>query len=167
MDVRLKGRLDATDVVQEACLEAARRFGEYRDNPSLPFHLWIRFITRQKLDGLWRHHLGAKVRDARREIRAAKEAGTDSTTQNAAELMCRDTSPTGLVRKAEERQRVQVALDSLEPLDREILILRHLEHLTNSEAAQELDLQPAAASKRYVRALTRLKKQLRSGEFPT
>lgn len=164
MDLRLKGRLDPTDVVQEACLEAAHRFPEYLDNPNLPFHLWIRFITRQKLDALWRHHLGAQARDARREVRGAKDGGTDSTTRAAADLMCQQTSPTGLARRAEDRERVQRALDSLDPLDREILILRHLEHLTNNEAAQELELQPAAASKRYVRALTRLRKQLKG--FP-
>src|SRR5687767_187110 len=73
LDWRVQGRVDPSDVIQEAQLEAARRLDEYLDNPTMPFFLWLRLITGQKLAQLHRHHLGAKMRDAGREVSLHRE----------------------------------------------------------------------------------------------
>ncbi len=155
-DQGLRGRLEPADVVQEGLLQAARRFGEWCAQDAYPFPLWLRLLTAQALAEARRRHVGAQKRDARRELgRAAVQSGT------AADLfVASQTSPTQAARRAEVRARVLAAVEELEPIDREILALRHFEGLSNDEAALELGIEPAAASKRYVRALQRLKPAL-------
>jgi RNA polymerase sigma-70 factor (ECF subfamily) len=124
----------------------------------MPFHLWLRFLTRQKLVTLQRHHLGTRGRDPRREIRIPGGPAPATTADRISQLLTGHlTSPSRAAVKEETKQRVQAALEQMEGIDREVLVLRHLEDLTNAEAAQELGIHPDAASKRYVRALTRLK----------
>src|SRR5215470_13235870 len=126
----LQGRLDDSDVLQDACLEAAKRLPEYlRDRP-LPFFLWLRHITGQKLIDAHRRHLGAKMRDAACEVslhRGAMPAASSASL--AAQLLGRLTSPSLAAVKAETRIRVQEALNSMDPIDREVLALRHFEQL--------------------------------------
>jgi RNA polymerase sigma-70 factor (ECF subfamily) len=97
------------------------------------------------------------MRDAGREVSihrgATPQASSDSL---AAQLMGRLTTASRAVARAEQRQRLQQVLEGMDPLDREIIALRHFEELTNGEAAQVLGLSKAAASNRYVRALARL-----------
>jgi RNA polymerase sigma-70 factor (ECF subfamily) len=158
MDRRLQGRVDASDVIQEAMLEASRRLGDYKQNPTMPFFLWLRFLTGQRLLEQHRRHLGAQVRDAGREISLYRGAMPETTTAAlAAQLLGRHTSPSQAAMRAERKIRLQEALNGLDPVDREILALRHFEQLSNGEAAQVLDLDKSAASKRYARALIRLK----------
>jgi RNA polymerase sigma-70 factor (ECF subfamily) len=131
----------------------------------VPFFLWLRFITGRKLQALHRHHLGTKIRDAGREISLHQGALPHASSQTlAAQLLGRFTSPSEAAARAELQLRVQEALNSLEPLDRELLALRHYEQLTNAEAAQVLEISEAAAGSRFVRALKRLKKILESSE---
>jgi RNA polymerase sigma-70 factor (ECF subfamily) len=161
LDQRLQARIDASDVIQEAYLEASARLEKYLHNPTVPFFLWLRFLTGQKLLELHRHHLGAQVRDAGREI--ALYRGTlpeASSAALAAQLLGRDPRPSEAAVRAERKIRLQEALNGMDPLDREVLALRHFEHLSNGEAAQVLGLQESAASKRYVRALQKLKEIL-------
>jgi RNA polymerase sigma-70 factor (ECF subfamily) len=161
LDQRLQGRLDASDVIQEAYLDASARLPEYLRQPSMPFFLWLRFLTGQKLLELHRRHLGAQMRDAGREVslyRGSLPAATSAAL--AAQLLGHDTRPSEAAIRAERKIRLQEALNSMDPLDREVLALRHFEHLNNSEAAQVLGLQEAAASKRYIRALKKLKEIL-------
>src|SRR5262249_48682613 len=66
LDPRLQGRLDASDVIQEAYLTASVQLPEYLKQPTIPFYLWLRLVTGQKLMVLHRHHLGTKARDANR-----------------------------------------------------------------------------------------------------
>jgi len=156
MDARLRSRFDAADVLQETRVDAIRRLPEYLAAPPMPFFFWMRFLARQKLLELARRHLDARGRDARKELRIdAASPGADSVAM-AEQLVARQTSPTLAARRAELRDRVQAALEAMEPADREILALRHFEQLTNGEAARELGIESAAASKRYARALERL-----------
>jgi RNA polymerase sigma-70 factor (ECF subfamily) len=163
LDHRLQGRLDASDVIQEAFLNASVQLADYLKNPEIPFYLWLRLVTGQKLVALHRHHLGTKARDAGREISLYRGVlpGANSAALTS-QLMGREPSPSEAARDVEQRLGVQEALNSMDPLDREILALRHFEQLNNAEAAQVLGLQDSAASKRYTRALKRLKEILSS-----
>jgi RNA polymerase sigma-70 factor (ECF subfamily) len=158
LDRRLQGRVDASDVIQEATFEASRRLAEYSQNPTMPFFLWLRFLTGQRLLEQHRRHLGAQGRDAGREISLYRGAMPETTTAAlAAQLLGRHTSPSQAAVRAERKIRLQEALNSLDAVDREMLALRHFEQLSNGEAAQVLGLDKSAASKRYARALIRLK----------
>jgi RNA polymerase sigma-70 factor (ECF subfamily) len=157
-DRRLRGRLDPADVLQEAYLEFARRFAEYVSNPALPFYLWLRLLTGQKLAALHRHHLGAKMRNAGLEVSLHHGDVPRASSASLAELLLgRLTSPSRAAIRAETQIRVQEALNSMDAVDREILVLRHFEMLSNEEAAQVLGIKRQAASNRHARALKRLK----------
>jgi RNA polymerase sigma-70 factor (ECF subfamily) len=163
LDQRLQGRLDASDVIQEAFLEASARLPEYLRQPALPFFLWLRFLTGQKVMELHRRHLGAQMRDAGREISLYRGTLPEaSSAALAAQLLGHDTRPSEAADRAERKIRLQEALNSLDPLDREVLALRHFEQLNNAETAQTLGLHESAASKRYIRALKKLKDILTS-----
>ncbi len=158
LDGRLQGRLDASDVIQEAFLEATARLPGYLREPDMPFFLWLRFLTGQKLMELHRHHLGTQMRDAGREVSLYRGSlPATSSAALAAQLLGHDTRPSEAAIRAERKIRLQEALNSMDPLDREILALRHFEQLNNAETAQLLGLQESAASKRYIRALKKLK----------
>lgn len=150
LDPRLVGRLDAEDVVQEAFLDAGKRLASFRADDK-PFLVWIRLMTQQTMVDLHRRHLGAKMRSAGREV-SAKQSGTLSGL-----FVGHFTSPSQAVMREELRRRVEEALESMDEIDREVLLLRHFEELSNKEAAEVLGIQENAASNRYVRALVRLK----------
>jgi RNA polymerase sigma-70 factor (ECF subfamily) len=155
IDRRLRKRVDVSDVIQEVHLDAARRIGDYVDGPAMPFYLWLRLLASQKLVDLCRHHLGAEKRDVRREVALAPFV--EATSVALAEQLAGSLStPSRAADRAEVEARVRAALEELEPIDREVLALRHFEQLGNDEAAQALGIDPSAASKRYVRALKRL-----------
>jgi RNA polymerase sigma-70 factor (ECF subfamily) len=158
LDRRLRGRIDASDVLQEAFVEVARCLDDYLREPALPFFLWLRMVTGRKLQSLHRHHLGTRMRDAGRELLLHGDALPQaSSVALAAQLLGRLTTPSQAAVRAELRLQVQEALDGMDVLDREILALRHFEQLSNSEAARVLDISEQAASNRFVRALKRLK----------
>jgi RNA polymerase sigma-70 factor (ECF subfamily) len=161
LDRRLQGRIDASDVVQEAHIEALTRLPDYLRDPKLPFFLWLRLIVGQRLKILHRRHLGAHKRNADREIGLYEGAMPEaSSAALAARLLGHLTLPPDAAVRAERKNRIQSALNAMEPLDREILALRHFEQLSNAEAAQALGLSTSGASKRYVRAIERLKELL-------
>jgi RNA polymerase sigma-70 factor (ECF subfamily) len=163
MDRRLRGRIDASDVLQETYIEAARRVGEFGRDPTTTVYLWLRFLTAQKLVDLTRRHLGSKMRDAAQEISLYRGALPQASSVSlAAQLLGKYTSASRAAIRAENQLRVQEALNSMDPIDREVLALRHFELLSNGEVAQVLGLSKAAASNRYVRALRRLKEILRA-----
>lgn len=150
LDPRLVGRLDAEDVLQEAYIEAEKRLQAFRDDDK-PFLVWIRLMTQQTMIDLHRRHLGAAMRSAGREVKAPR-SGTLSGF-----FVGHFTSPSQAALREELRQKVENALDSMDEIDREVLLLRHFEELSNKEAAAVLGIQENAASNRYVRALVRLK----------
>ena len=162
MDPRLRGRVDASDVLQEAYLEISSRLDDYLRDPSMPFQLWIRFITGQKLIGLYRYHIGTQKRDARRQVPIAPGGAPEASTVAMAEhfLAGSGTTPTGFAVKSEFQGQLIEALESMDPVDREVLVLRHFEQFGNSETAQILGISITAASNRYVRALKRLREVL-------
>ena len=157
MDARLRGRLDPADVFQEALIEATSRFPDFCRERKMPFFLWLRFITVQKLLQMHRKHLGAKVRDAGREVSIFAGPHPQATSAVlAAHLLGKHTSPSGAVVRAETQLQVERALNTMEDLDREVLALRHFEQLGNGEVAKVLEISDKAASNRYMRALKRL-----------
>jgi RNA polymerase sigma-70 factor (ECF subfamily) len=158
LDPRLQARLDASDVVQDAYVKVTERLEEYFREPKVPFFLWLRLVVGEQLTWLHRHHLGTHMRDAGRELSLYQGSVPEaSSAALAAQLVARHSSPTQQVVRAERIQRVQEALNALEPVDREILSLRHFEELTAAEAAKVLGIEEAAAAKRFFRATRRLK----------
>ena len=154
LDRRLQGRIDPSDVLQDAYLDVAQRLPEYVARPEMPFYLWLRLLTGQRLLALHRRHLGAQMRDAGQEVSLYRGALPQASSASlAAQLLGRLTSPTQAAIRAELQIKLQEALNELDPIDREVLALRHFEELTNNETATVLGLQKAAASNRYIRAL--------------
>src|SRR5262249_17654732 len=146
---------------QEAYLEFARSLADYLRDPAVPFFLSLRVIAGRKLQALHRHHLGTRMRDAGREVSLLRGAlPRASSVSLAAQLLGRYTTPSQAAVRAELQLRVQEALNGMDPIDREVLALRHFEQLSNAETAQLLGLSEAAASNRFVRALKRLKQIL-------
>jgi RNA polymerase sigma-70 factor (ECF subfamily) len=163
LDRRLQGRLDPSDVLQEAFIDFARRAGEFAENPEVSFFLWLRTLTGQRLQMLHRQHLGAKMRDAAREISLHRGPMPQATSVSlAAQLLGQFTSASAKVARAEMQVQLQEALNGMDPIDREILALRHFEELSNAETAEVLGIDPSAASSRHVRALSRLRQVLNS-----
>jgi len=161
LDRRLQGRIDASDILQEAYIDIARRFPQYASAGGMPFFLWLRQLTGQKLIDLHRHHLGAKMRDASQEVSLYRGALPQASSVSlAAQMLGRLTTASRAAMRAELQLRVQEAINSMDPLDREVLTLRHFEMLSNEETAQVLGIKKTASSNRYIRALKRLKELL-------
>jgi len=161
LDRRLRGRVDASDVLQEAYLDLARKLPEYAKKPALPFFLWLRLVAGERLLRIHRQHVGAAMRDAGREV-SIHGGGMPaaSTVSLAGRLAGSVTSASRAASRAESRRLLRDALERMDPVDREVIALRHFEELSNDEAAVELGLTKSAASKRYVRAMVRLKAAL-------
>jgi RNA polymerase sigma-70 factor (ECF subfamily) len=163
LDSRLQGRLDPSDILQETYLEAHARLPEYVREPKVPFFLWLRFLAGHRLGRLHRDHLHRKRRDAGREI-PLLFGGSPAVSSSAlsAELLGRECRPSEAASLAERKLQLEEALDRMDPLDREALALRHFEQLTRAESAVVLGISEAAAAKRYLRALDRLRTVLGS-----
>ena len=158
MHPRLSGRVDPEDVLQDAYLAAVQRLGHYRAESAMSPFIWIRMIVMQTLTDVHRHHLGTQMRDAGREVPVPGWHNPQTTSASlAAVLMGRFTSPSQAAARAEMSDQVERAIAEMDPLDQEVLALRHFEELSNSEVAEVLGIQQKAASIRYVRAIKRLK----------
>jgi RNA polymerase sigma-70 factor, ECF subfamily len=163
LDRRLLARIDASDVIQEAHVEAVGRLEEYLSAPKYPLVLWLRLIVGERLLKLHRRHLGTRMRDAGLEVSIYRGALPEaSSAALAAQLLGKHTSPTQAAVRAERMLRLQEALNALDAMDREVLSLRHFEELTLAETALSLGIEESAAAKRYIRALKRLKATLAS-----
>jgi RNA polymerase sigma-70 factor (ECF subfamily) len=158
LDRRLQGRVDPSDVLQDAYVDLVERLPEYASRPGLPFFLWLRLVVGERLLRVHRHHLGAALRDAGREI-SLHQGGMPhaSSASLAAQLLGRITSASQAAARMELQHLLQEAINGMEPIDREVIALRHFEDLSNDEVGIALGLSKAAASKRYVRAMVRLK----------
>ena len=169
MDPRLKGRVSGSDVLQEAYIDAFKRIEHYFEKPEIPFYFWLRMIASQRLIDIHRHHLGAEMRDVQREIKLDGISSPSASSYSlAAHLVANVDSPSHAAMKNESMVLLAQALAGMDPVDREVLALRHFEELSNDEVARILGLKKAAASNRYVRALQRLKEILeRSPGFST
>src|SRR4051794_17875790 len=160
LDARLRGRVSTSDVLQESYIDALKRLPHFQADPSVPFFIWLRTVTVQRLIEVHRQHLGAQARDAAREVRLGEGGAIEASTERMAELIGDATSPSQAAQRLEVMAHLRRALDGLDPIDREVLALRHFEELSNQEVAALLGIQAAAASKRYVRALERLRDAL-------
>lgn len=158
LDPRLDARVAPSDVLQEAYIDSISRYEHFFRREGASFYVWLRLIVNQSLVDLHRRHLSAKMRSAGQEANPGWTAATSVSL--ARHLVAQLESPSQIVRKEEMLSQVQAALETLDPLDREILTLRHFEELGNNEVAELLGLQKAAASNRYVRALGRLRQAL-------
>lgn len=168
LDRRLRGRVDADDVLQEAYLNAAQRMNRFVHDASRSCFVWLRMIVSQTLIDVQRRHLGAQKRDARKDV--SIHGGWESADTSAClafHLMGTLTTPSSAAMRVELGEQIDAALGSMSDLDREILAVRHFEELTNREAALVLDVTEQAASIRYVRALGRLKDVMRAFLGPT
>jgi RNA polymerase sigma-70 factor (ECF subfamily) len=161
LDPQLRARVDPSDVVQEAQMEAARRLDGYLQRPDMPFRLWLRHIAFDRLVMVHRRHVDAARRTLRRDV-ALPEG---SSLALARRLFAPGSTPSEQLSRRELARRVRQALSRLGDADRELLLLRNFEGLSNQEAAQVLHINPAAASQRYGRALLRLRDVLLANGF--
>ena len=160
LDARLKGRIDPSDVLQEAYLDFAGKVKE-RDANALPVHLWLRLIAGERLLQIHRRHIDVQGRAVGREVSLQPGTMPDVTSLSLAQnLLAGITSPSMKVAAIEARSRLEEAINAMDPIDREILVLRHFEEMSNQDTARLLGLKKSAASNRYVRALGRLKEIL-------
>ena len=160
LDRRLTSRVAPDDVIQETFLDVARRIGEYLADPAVPFYVWLRFLAVQRMQMIQRVHLGAQMRDVSQEVSLAAGGALASSDSMAGQLVSHMTSPSQAAMRRELQDRLRDALDGMDPLDREVLALRHFEELGNNEVAQVLGISKDAASKRHIRALMRLREIL-------
>jgi RNA polymerase sigma-70 factor, ECF subfamily len=154
LDRRLAARVDASDVVQETYLEASRRLADYLAGENMPFALWLHWLAREQVLMCHRRHLAADKRAVDREIAYLP---ADSSAQFVGGILGKGSSPSRHLAAAELAERLRCALGQLDEEERDLILWRHFEQLTNRETAQLLHITDAAASKRYVRALERLR----------
>jgi RNA polymerase sigma-70 factor (ECF subfamily) len=156
LDRRLQARLDPSDVVQETLAEAARRLVDYARLRPLPFYPWLRQLAWERLVQLHRKHVRAGKRSVRRE-QADLPLPDESAVALVDRLVSRGSSPSARLRHHEQARRVQAILARLDESDREVLVLRYLEHLSTEELAAVLGLTAAGVKTRQLRALRRLR----------
>lgn len=161
LDRRLQGRVDPADVLQEAFIDVTRRQAELPQQADGPLFHWLRYLVLQKLAEVHRRHLGVQARDATREVSIYDASAANvSSAVLAGQLLGKLTSPSQAAMQAELKYRLEQTLDAMSSLDREIIVLRHFEQLSNAEAAHVLGISDTAASTRYVRAIRRLRQTL-------
>ncbi len=161
LDQRIQRRLDVSDVVQDVFVEANRRIQRYLANPLLPFHLWLRHITRDRIIDAHRRHRQSARRSVDREQPLILPGDFDhSTRELAGQLWDRQLTPAAAATQKELAVRIERGISQLNDQDAEIVLMRHYEHLSNQEIAQSLGLTEPAASMRYLRAIRRLRSML-------
>jgi len=161
LDRRIRQRVDASDIVQEVMIEANRRLQTYLSDPSLPFHLWLRQMAKDRIIDAHRRHRGSVKRSVDREQANVAPGGFDhSTMELAAQLCDPELTPAARATMDELQRRFQAALETMDDHDREIVLMRHFEQLSNQDVAHALGLTEPAASMRYLRAIRKLRKLL-------
>ena len=154
IDAALRARVDPSDVIQETHMVITRRIDDFvRSRPTL-FRLWLRQTALEQLIAARRRHLRAEKRSAYREVLLS-----DASSLAIARKLI-SSSPSKAMQRKELARQVRAAIGELSELDREVLLLRHVEELTNIEVAKVLNIQTAAARKRHGRAFRRLCQQL-------
>ncbi len=157
MDRVVQRRVDASDIVQDVMIEANRRLGDYLANPTMPFQLWLRHMARDRLIDAHRRHRVASTRSVDREV-ALPQAGPEASQADMlGQFADRELTPAAAATWRELERRFAAAVEQLEEADRQIVLLRHFEHLSTAEAAEALGLSKAAAGMRYLRAMRRLR----------
>lgn len=158
LDPAIVQRVDASDVVQDVLLEASKRLKDYLKNPAMPFHLWLRHIAKDHIIDAHRRHHQAQKRGVNREQPLARPGWMDqSSLELAGQLIDPERTPASAALQEELQRRLHDALAGLDEDDRDILLMRHFEQLSNQDVASALGLTEAAASMRYLRAIRRLR----------
>ncbi len=157
MDRRLQGRVDPSDVVQEAFVEVVKRYAEFQQSQKMPFSLWLRLVTLQQLAITHRSHVKAQKRSVDREVNFSVDESPAGNVALMADILSGSiTSPISAVARNELQTRLTAALESLDPQDREVLVLRHFEQLDNAESALVLGISQGLVGTRYGRAVRKL-----------
>jgi RNA polymerase sigma-70 factor (ECF subfamily) len=161
MDPVLARRLDASDIVQDVLVEANRRLSDYLGKTGMPFHLWLRHLARDRLIDAHRMHRVAARRSLDREQTLERPADGDRSAFDLAAIIAdRQLTPAAAATHHELEMRFAAAIERLDETDREVVLMRHFEQLSNGEVAQALELSDAAAGMRYLRAMRRLRDML-------
>jgi RNA polymerase sigma-70 factor (ECF subfamily) len=158
LDPVLGRRVDASDIVQDVLIEANQRLTQYLGNPTMPFHLWLRHLAQDRIIETHRWHRQAQRRSIDKEQPIQAPAWADqSSVQLVAQLIDTDRTPASAAIQQELQRRLTDALSQLDEADREVILMRHHEQLSNQDVAATLELTEAAASMRYLRALRKLR----------
>lgn len=165
LDRKVQQRVDVSDVVQDVMIEASGRLQKYLDDPAMAFHLWLRQIAWDRIIDTYRRHRVSAKRSMDREQPMSAPAGPDQSTMEFAVQLCDPgLTPAAAATQRELALKVEAAIERLGDQDREIILMRHYEHLTNQEIAEVLGLNPPAASMRYLRSVRRLRELLEADE---
>ncbi len=166
LDRKVQRRVDVSDVVQDVMIEASGRLEKYLADPSMAFHLWLRQIAWDRIIDTYRRHRVSAKRNMDREQPMATSTGPDQSTLELAVQLCDPAlTPAAAATQREIASRVEASIQKMNDQDREIILMRHYEHLSNLEIAEVLGLNPPAASMRYLRAVRRLREMLQDDEF--
>jgi RNA polymerase sigma-70 factor (ECF subfamily) len=158
LDQKIQRRVDVSDVVQEVLIEANRRLKDYLDNPAMAFHLWVRQIAKDRIIDAHRRHRVSAKRSIDREQALIVPGDNDHSTMELAGKLCDPSlTPAAAATQREIAKQVELAIGMLPDVDREIILMRHYEQLSNQDIAAVLQLSEPAASMRYLRALRRLR----------
>lgn len=161
LDRRIQPRVGVSDVVQDVFIEANRRLQKYLQDPIMPFHLWLRQIAKDRIIDAHRRHRVSKKRSVDREQPAHVPADMDHSSMALAnQLVDGEVTPMAAATQRELAARVEQTIGDLPEQDRDILLMRHYEFLSNQEVAEALGLSQPAASMRYLRAIRRMRELL-------
>jgi len=155
-------RVDASDIVQDALLTASRRLADYLENPSIPFHAWLRQLARDRLADVYRRELADKRDVAREQHTAPNERSSLDPLAQARDVQL---TPAATLLRKEFAERFHHAVEQLDDGAKEVILMRHAEQLSNSQVSELLGLSEAAAGMRYLRALRHLRLLL--GDTPS
>lgn len=165
LDPGVSRREDASDIVQNVIFEAHKRLAQYLANPTMPFQLWLRHIAQDHIIDAHRRHRQAQRRSLDREqYLSAGPISDQSSLDLAAQLFDRQPTPASEAMRRELKAGLLAAITDLNAEDREVILMRHVEQMSNQDVATALDISDAAASMRYLRAIRRLKDRLSGGQ---
>ncbi len=163
METRLKRKFDASDIVQQAMMEALKSFGKFRGSTEAELVAWLRSILANVLAHEVRRYHGAKKRDAAREV--SLERSLAETSRRLVEtLAAGESSPSAHASRREEEVVLVEALERLPDDYREVIFLRNIEGLPHDEVAERMNRTPGAVRMLWVRALRELRRDLGAGE---
>ena len=168
LDRKVQRRVDVSDVVQDVMIEASGRLEKYLADPQMAFHLWLRQIAWDRIIDTYRRHRQSAKRNMDREQPMTSAASPDQSTLELAIQICDPAlTPAAAATQREIAIKVESAIEKLNDQDREIILMRHYEHLSNLDIAEVLGINPPAASMRYLRAVRRLREVLQAedGDF--
>lgn len=155
---RVAGRVDASDVVQQACLDAHRGFGQFRGGEEVEFLAWLQRILDHHVAGVIRQHVLLQKRDVRREKSLDVPPGSRATPQD--QLNADYSTPSQRAMKHEEEDRLERALAQLPRDQQEVVRLRHLQGKTLAEIAEQIGRSRAATASLLQRGLEALRRRL-------